>query len=645
MRIREVPAEQAERELAAALGAVEAVNPGMTAAVRSSRGQRLGAVAVGLVLLAALVLVPVTTAVVLTTAGTLLYLATVVHRVALVRVSLSRDPSIHVSDDDARAVPDDRLPVYTVLVPAYGEPTVVAGLVAALERLEYPRDRLDIKLLLEVDDLETIGAAHAVVTDLDVDVLLVPPGEPRTKPRALNYGMRFARGSMVTIFDAEDHPEPLQLRRAVVAFDRSSPATACLQARLSFYGGDRNLLTRWFTAEYATWFSLYLPGLVVQGAPIPLGGTSNHFRVPALAAVGGWDAHNVTEDCDLGIRLQRAGYEIGLLDSTTMEEPNSDVVNWVKQRSRWYKGYLQTFLVASAPPACTAGGPGVARGGAVRPVRGLHAAAGGDEPLVLGPRPGVGDDAGLGRAGHVPRRRVLPGRAGVDRGQPVGGVPVGRHRADHAPARVPALRPAVAPVLGAHVDRGVAGVPAAAHRPVALGEDHARPGRSRPRRRLPRTRRGRCGADRLRVMATPDPIDEGRHTPDDEPLWNESYYLDWFADDLSVGGYARIGFYPNLGRVWYWACLVGPDRPLVTVIDHEVALPRSATSLEVRHDGLWADHTVETPQRAHVHQPGGLRAASWTTPPTSTATPAENGSRSGSSWTSRPTAPPTCGRR
>lgn len=350
MRIREVPTEQAERELAAALGAVEAVNPGMTAAVRSSRGQRLGAVAVGLGLLAALVLFPVTTAVVLTTAGTLLYLATVVHRVALVRVSLSRDPSIHVSDDEARAVPDDRLPVYTVLVPAYGEPTVVAGLVAALERLEYPRDRLDIKLLLEVDDLETIGAAHAVVTDLDVDVLLVPPGEPRTKPRALNYGMRFARGSMVTIFDAEDHPEPLQLRRAVVAFDRSSPATACLQARLSFYGGDRNLLTRWFTAEYATWFSLYLPGLVVQGAPIPLGGTSNHFRVPALAAVGGWDAHNVTEDCDLGIRLQRAGFGIGLLDSTTMEEPNSDVVNWVKQRSRWYKGYLQTFLVASRHP-------------------------------------------------------------------------------------------------------------------------------------------------------------------------------------------------------------------------------------------------------------------------------------------------------
>jgi glycosyltransferase XagB len=295
-------------------------------------------------------LFPTITAVVLTSAGTLLYLLTVAHRVGLVRASLGQDPSVHVSDEDARAVPDERLPVYTVLVPAYGEPTVVGGLIEALERLEYPRDRLDIKLLLEADDVDTIDAAGAIRTDLPVEVLLVPPGDPRTKPRALNYGMRFARGSIVTIYDAEDHPEPLQLHRAVVAFGRSGPATACLQARLSFYGGTRNLLTRWFTAEYATWFNLYLPGLLATHAPVPLGGTSNHFSARALATVGGWDAHNVTEDCDLGIRLQRAGYRIGLLDSTTMEEPNTDVVNWVKQRSRWYKGYLQTFLVAFRRP-------------------------------------------------------------------------------------------------------------------------------------------------------------------------------------------------------------------------------------------------------------------------------------------------------
>lgn len=349
MRIHPVDEDVAREHLRLALEAVEVANPDMTASTRSRRGRRRG-IGAGLVLAVALVAAPAATAVTLSTLGTLLYLITVVHRVGLVRASLGRDLSIHVTDDDARAVDHGELPTYTVLVPAFGEPEVLGGLIASLERLEYPRERLDVKLLLEADDVPTIAAAHAIESDLPVEVLLVPAGDPRTKPRALNYGMRFARGSMVTVYDAEDHPDPLQLRRAVVAFRRSPPGTACLQARLSFYGGTRNLLTRWFTAEYATWFNLYLPGLMAQGAPIPLGGTSNHFTAKSLARVGGWDAFNVTEDCDLGIRLQRAGYTIGLLDSTTMEEPNTDVVNWVKQRSRWYKGYLQTFLVAVRRP-------------------------------------------------------------------------------------------------------------------------------------------------------------------------------------------------------------------------------------------------------------------------------------------------------
>lgn len=78
-------------------------------------------------------------------------------------------------------------------------------------------------------------------------------------------------------------------------------------------------------------------------------------------------------------------------------------------------------------------------------------------------------------------------------------------------------------------------------------------------------------------------------------MWNESYYLDWFTEDGSLGGYARIGFYPNLDRLWYWACLVGPDRKLITVIDHDVSLPGDPASIEIRHDSLWADHIVEEP--------------------------------------------------
>lgn len=350
MRIHEVPPAVADSIMRRALDEVEAANPGATAATGTTWGQRWGAAGLAVAVAIGLWRWPATVGVALMVLSTVLYLVTVLHRISLVRASLEDDPSIRVTDAAARALADAELPIYTVLVPAFGEPEVLPDLIRSLERLEYPRDRLDVKLLLENGDRATIAAALAIGTDLPVDVLVVPPGEPRTKPRALDYGLQFARGDLVTIYDAEDHPEPLQLRRVAVAFRRSPSSSACFQARLSFYGGRRNLLTRWFTAEYLTWFHLYLPGLILRDACIPLGGTSNHFRAEALREVGGWDAHNVTEDCDLGVRLQRRGWTIGLVDSTTMEEPNTDVINWLKQRSRWYKGYLQTFLVQFRRP-------------------------------------------------------------------------------------------------------------------------------------------------------------------------------------------------------------------------------------------------------------------------------------------------------
>ncbi|HEV2360104.1 MAG TPA: glycosyltransferase family 2 protein, partial [Acidimicrobiales bacterium] len=166
----------------------------------------------------------------------------------------------------------------------------------------------------------------------------------------LNYGLTLARGDIVTIYDAEDEPEPLQLRRAAVALSRLPPDVACLQAKLSFGNPLQNLITKWFTIEYAMWFSYFLPGLVSVNTPVPLGGTSNHFRRWALELMGAWDPYNVTEDADLGMRMRREGYGVRLLESTTYEEANSDFVNWIKQRSRWYKGYLQTLLVMLRHP-------------------------------------------------------------------------------------------------------------------------------------------------------------------------------------------------------------------------------------------------------------------------------------------------------
>lgn len=279
-----------------------------------------------------------------------LYLLSMIHRAILLRLAL-RDPSeVRITEREALALSDADLPIYTILVPAYHEARVIGRTLSALEQLSYPRERLDIKLLLEADDFETIDAARAARSALVPEIVLVVPGQPRTKPKACNQGLARAKGDLITIYDAEDRPDPLQLRRAVATFRRLRPDYACLQAKLSYHNAHQNLLTRWFTAEYETWFSLMLPALARLGGPVLLGGTSMHIRRAVLDAVGGWDSYNVTEDADLGVRLQRLGYKAAVLDSTTLEEANSDIVNWVRQRSRWYKGYLQTWLVHMRHP-------------------------------------------------------------------------------------------------------------------------------------------------------------------------------------------------------------------------------------------------------------------------------------------------------
>ncbi|MGE2726868.1 glycosyltransferase [Mycolicibacterium pulveris] len=287
---------------------------------------------------------PMTTAVVLVAACTLAYLLTMLDRVLIFREGLA-SRAIVISDEEARALDDHELPRYTILVPAYNEPEVVGDLIGSMAALEYPRDKLQVLLLLEADDAVTINAAKACEQSDAITILLVPPAEPRTKPKACNYGLHFATGDIVTIYDAEDMPEPLQLRRVVAAFQRLSEKTACVQAKLVYHNGHQNILTAWFTAEYALWFGYLLPGMMMSTSPIPLGGTSNHLRRSVLDEIGAWDPFNVTEDADLGLRIAAHGYHTAVIDSSTLEEANSDPINWIRQRSRWYKGYLQTWLV------------------------------------------------------------------------------------------------------------------------------------------------------------------------------------------------------------------------------------------------------------------------------------------------------------
>jgi glycosyltransferase XagB len=249
-----------------------------------------------------------------------------------------------------RLLSDAELPRYTVFVPLFKEVEILPHLANALARLDYPAAKLDIKIVLEEVDASTIEAASKLAFPGNVDLIVVPDRLPRTKPKALNYALQFATGDLAVIYDAEDRPEPDQLRKAATRFHRASADVACLQARLDYFNASENWLSRQFTIEYATLFRGLLPLLSRFGLPLPLGGTSNHFRIGVLRALGAWDPFNVTEDADLGMRLHRAGYRVETLDSTTYEEACCQSVPWIKQRTRWLKGWMQTFGVHMRSP-------------------------------------------------------------------------------------------------------------------------------------------------------------------------------------------------------------------------------------------------------------------------------------------------------
>lgn len=244
-----------------------------------------------------------------------------------------------------RSVPDAELPRYSALVPLYREAEIVPDLVEAMAAIDYPSAKLEILLVLEASDTDT----HEVLAGLDlpgnIRPVVVPEKGPRTKPKALNYALELVKSPYVVVYDAEDIPEPDQLRRALAAFMNGGTEIACVQARLGIHNARQGWLARQFAIEYASLFDGQLPALQRLGLPIPLGGTSNHFRVDRLKQVGGWDPYNVTEDADLGFRLARAGYRTFTIPTTTWEEAPIALGSWVRQRTRWLKGWMQTYLV------------------------------------------------------------------------------------------------------------------------------------------------------------------------------------------------------------------------------------------------------------------------------------------------------------
>ncbi len=321
-------------------------HPDRSAAGVLNLAQKVLFVISGLLAVIAFINYPMTTIITANAAVTAYFLLAIAYRIALVFTPTAP----FKTKGQTLAIDDDRLPTITILLPLYHDADAIVTLSQAIDRLQYQTEKKDVKLLVEEDDHATINEARRLGLDERYELITVADIGPRTKPKACNYGMHLARGELIVIFDAEDQPEPDQLLKAASAFECGDHQLACVQARLNYYNANENWLTRLFTLEYSLWFDWLLPALQAQGAPIPLGGTSNYFKTDTLVKIGGWDPFNVTEDADLGLRLSKLGYRVEILDSTTYEEANCRTGNWIRQRSRWMKGYLQTWLVHMRRP-------------------------------------------------------------------------------------------------------------------------------------------------------------------------------------------------------------------------------------------------------------------------------------------------------
>ncbi len=279
---------------------------------------------------------------------TVLYFVDLVCNTLLVSLSFLVSPILHISSTRTKKTFD--YPIYTIFCPLYKESEIVGQFIEAMQNLDYPQEKLDIMLLLEENDPETIEQISMMHLPENFSIHIVPHSFPKTKPKALNYALEKARGEYAVIYDAEDIPDPDQLKKAIIAFQTMDKSVVCIQAKLNYYNAKQNLLTRLFTAEYAVWFELILTGLQYLQAPIPLGGTSNHFKLNDLKKLSGWDPFNVTEDADLGMRIAKRGYHTAIIDSYTLEEANCKLKNWRNQRARWMKGYMQTYFVHMRNP-------------------------------------------------------------------------------------------------------------------------------------------------------------------------------------------------------------------------------------------------------------------------------------------------------
>lgn len=245
---------------------------------------------------------------------------------------------------DNLQISDEDLPIYTIILPVRDEEySILKNLLDSINNLDYPKDKFDIKFVVDEEDIKTIEAGKELLKKFNFDLIIVPDYRIKSKPLSCNYALKFIKGEYITIYDAEDRPEKYQLKKAIQKFKELGNDYVCLQASLHFYNKYKNFLTYCFSIEYSMWFDFTIRSIDKFGSFFPLGGTSNHFKAKKLLELGKWDGFNVTEDAELGVRIARAGYKVSYLNSITEEECPITIHAWIKQRTRWIKGFMQTF--------------------------------------------------------------------------------------------------------------------------------------------------------------------------------------------------------------------------------------------------------------------------------------------------------------
>lgn len=263
------------------------------------------------------------------------------------------------------------LPSISILIPAYREELVLGNCISRIFESDYPTELLDVIILTERDDQGTMAIAHELSKKYGIKHVQVEEStEPKGKPRALNFGLRHVRGDIVGVIDAEDIIAKELFREVALMMSSGYDAVQGVLDMVNDRDGYMNMHLR---AEYRYWYHTYLPALQYSNFPIPLGGTTNFFRRSVLKDLEGWDPYNVTEDFELGLRLYnerkrvgniydmlkdrraqsifRNNYKFSLLESVTQEESPTTMSGWLRQRTRWQRGKIQTFRkIAKKPP-------------------------------------------------------------------------------------------------------------------------------------------------------------------------------------------------------------------------------------------------------------------------------------------------------